>query len=91
VANKSDRRAALQQYEQQPDEFCARYRLLSPFAFTAADVGQSDADVYRKLAMLAVYPHLKHVPFMHDASAWLKLGISAAVVAAFGFVIFKNL
>jgi hypothetical protein len=41
---------------QQPDEFCARHRILQPFKFTAADVGRPATDVYVKIAMLAVYP-----------------------------------
>lgn len=56
VATKTDRREVLQQYELQPAEFCQKHRLPQPVRFLNSDLGCPTAEVYTKLATMAVYP-----------------------------------
>uniref|UniRef100_A0A914UQK5 Miro domain-containing protein n=1 Tax=Plectus sambesii TaxID=2011161 RepID=A0A914UQK5_9BILA len=88
VATKADRREVLQQYELQPAEFCQKHRLPQPIRFLNSDLGRPTAEVYTKLATMAVYPHLKQVYFLHDSSIWTKVTLGAAAAALIGFLIF---
>lgn len=89
VGTRKHDREVLQQYDVQPAEFCARYRLNPPIGFSAAD--EPSWDVYMKLATLAVFPHLKNTSYLHDGSLWVKASLLAAGAAVLGFVVFKNL
>ena len=106
VATKTERREVVQQYELQPAEFCQKHRLPMPVRFLNSDLGHPTAEVYTKLATMAVYPcanvlslrewscgafrHLKQVYFLHDSSIWTKVTLGAAVAALIGFLVFKN-
>lgn len=53
VGAKSDADAVIQNYLLQPDEFCAKYRLLPPQLFS---VRENKRELFTKLATMAAFP-----------------------------------
>ncbi|CAL4122551.1 unnamed protein product [Meganyctiphanes norvegica] len=89
VANKSDLCIVNQDYIYQPTAFCAQHKLPAPQHFSSSP--RPRWDIYTKLATMAAYPHLKphSVVYMDDTTAWLKVGLMVASIAAFAFLITK--
>lgn len=84
---KSDQAVARQLYSQQPEEFCAKYKLPKPHVFTANHLsnGNVQQDVFVKLGTMAAYPNLRrlvHVLLMRPTTSWVtgNLGVLQRVL-----------
>ncbi|GMS97794.1 hypothetical protein PENTCL1PPCAC_19969, partial [Pristionchus entomophagus] len=91
VATKVEREEVEQRWETQPGEFCGHHELPRPLRFPRSMVGYSSNTVFTQLATMAVYPHLRKVYYLNDASLLSKLSVGAAIAALAGFLVYKNL
>ncbi|XP_066966976.1 mitochondrial Rho GTPase isoform X2 [Macrobrachium rosenbergii] len=103
VANKSDMSAARQDYMYQPTTFCQKHKIPPPHPFSSAF--QPKKDIYTKLATMAAYPrfqaawmlfyrsrHIKQLGIVvGEHSAWLKVGLGVAAIAAFALLLARAL
>ncbi|CAI5449345.1 unnamed protein product [Caenorhabditis angaria] len=91
IATKVEREEVDQRWEIPPEEFCRQYELQRPIKFSNNHIGDSKCAVFEQLAMMAVYPHLRRVFYLHDSNLLSKLTFGAAIVALAGFLVLKNL
>lgn len=54
-------------------------------------IGRAAGPVFEQLAMMAVYPHLRRVFYLHDSNLLSKITFGAALAALAGFLVYKNL
>ncbi|CAB3406367.1 unnamed protein product [Caenorhabditis bovis] len=91
IATKVERDEVDQRWEVPPEEFCRQHELPKPIRFANTFIGKPNSAVFEQLAMMAVYPHLRRVFYLHDSNLLSKLTFGAAIVALAGFLVLKNL
>uniref|UniRef100_A0AAQ6I8S5 Mitochondrial Rho GTPase n=1 Tax=Anabas testudineus TaxID=64144 RepID=A0AAQ6I8S5_ANATE len=88
VASKVDVPEVKQFHGMTPAEFCYKHRLPPPLPFSSLFLDSSSKNIYTRLALAAMYPHLNGSD-MSNTSFWLRVALGSAVVAVLGFAIYR--
>ncbi|NXD92785.1 MIRO1 GTPase, partial [Chaetorhynchus papuensis] len=90
VAAKSDLHVFLQEYSISPAEFCKKFFLPPPQAFTCNTADVPSKDIFVKLTTMAMYPHVTQAD-LKSSTFWLRASFGATVFAVLGFAMYKAL
>lgn len=95
VASKSDMPAVKQNYQLQPEEFCAHFKLTPLHKYSSLSDKESSVnmEVYEKLATMAAYPNLNrlvHLLLMKPSNSWLAQNMKLVVFYLFLFSYCNN-
>lgn len=91
VAGKSEGVAAKQDFEVQPSLYCSLNKLPPPQPFSSLNRPEIHRAIYDSLAQMAVYPHLCGPNADSVTSYWIMAGLTAALLATAGIVVFRYL